>query len=181
MVRVDTYFTLNEIALMSICGAMIFVLKVVFKVPVHIPGHSGLYWVIPMIVGIAIVRKPGAGLYIGLISGLLASFFGLGAIHVFDVFKHLALGITADICAMAFAYHFESIAVGVITGAVANTVKMVVHYSVQMLLGVPQYFLLFGIGLNAVSYIIFGALGGLISVLIVRRLTRAGVIGEKNG
>ena len=177
----EKYFSLNEIALMSICGAMIFVMKIAFKTPVHLPGHSGMLWVIPMIVGIAIVHKPGTGIYIGLISGLLSSFFGIGAIHVFAIFSHLALGITADICAVAFAYHFESVSVCVITGAAANVVKMVIHYSVEILLGVPQYFIILGIGLSSVSYLIFGGLGGLISVYIIRRLTRAGVIGEKNG
>ncbi len=179
--HLERYFSLNEIALMSICGAMIFVMKIAFKIPVHIPGHSGIFWVIPMIVGISIVKKPGAGIYIGLISGLLASFFGLGALHVFDIFSHLALGVAADICSLLFAYHLESIAVGVITGATANVVKMVVHYSVELLLGVPQFFIILGIGISSVSYMFFGGLGGLISVYIIRRLTKAGVIGENEG
>ena len=177
----EKHFSLNEIALMSICGAMIFVMKIAFKIPVHLPGHSGIFWVIPMIVGLAIVKKPGAGTYIGLISGLLASFFGLGALHVFDIFSYLAIGVAGDACGLLFGYRFDSLAVGVITGAVANVVKMVVHYLVELLLGVPQFFIILGIGISSVSYIIFGGLGGLISVYIVRRLTRAGVIGEKDG
>ncbi|GAB7016592.1 ECF transporter S component [Methanogenium cariaci] len=179
--HLEKYFSLNEIALMSICGAMIFVMKIAFKIPVHIPGHSGIFWVIPMIIGISIVRKPGAGIYIGLISGLLASFFGIGALHVFDIFKYLAVGIAADICSMLFVYRFDLIAVGVITGAVANVVKMVVSYSVELLLGVQPFFIIIGIGVSSFSHILFGGLGGLISVYIIRRLTRAGVIGEKDG
>lgn len=181
MMHPKKYFSLNEIALMSICGAMIFVMKIVFKVPVHIPGHTGIFWVIPMIVGIAIVRKPGTGTYIGLISGLLGSFFGLGAFHVFDIFSYLTIGVVADICGVLFSYRFDSLAVGIITGAVSNVIKMVIHYSVEILLGLPQYFIILGIGVSSVTYLVFGGLGGLISVFIVRRLTRAGVIGEQNG
>lgn len=179
--RIDKYFSLNEIALMSICGAMIFVMKIIFKIPVHIPGHSGIFWVIPLIVGVSIVKKPGAGIYIGLISGLLSSFFGIGALHLFDIFKFVGVGLATDVCSVLFAYRYDSIAVGVITGAVANIVKMVINYSLQLFVGVQPFFIIIGIGFSSVSHIIFGGLGGLISVLIIRRLTGAGVIGEKEG
>lgn len=179
--RIDSYFSLNEIALMSLCGALIFVLKTALKLPVHLPGHSGIFWVIPLIVGMALVRKPGTGLYIGLISGILASFFGIGALHVFDLLKYISLGASADIIALFFGYRLDNPAVAVLTGAFANVVKMLVNYGVQLALGVQPFFIVLGIGISSVSHIIFGGLGGLLSAYIIQRLMRAGVIEDGTG
>lgn len=53
------YFQLHEIALLSLLGALIFVLRLVFKIPIHVPGSSGLVWVLPLIIGVGIVQNPG--------------------------------------------------------------------------------------------------------------------------
>lgn len=174
----QAYFSLKEIALMSLCGALIFVLKTMVKIPLHIPGHSGIFWVIPLIAGVAIVRKPGSGLYIGLISGLLSSFFGIGALHVFDLFKYLTMGLTIDAMGLLFAYRFENPVIGAVSGALANAAKMLVNYMVQLLLGVQPFFILLSIGLTTVSHIVFGAIGGLIAAWLIQRLMRAGVIDD---
>jgi ABC-type thiamin/hydroxymethylpyrimidine transport system permease subunit len=175
------YFSLHEVALLSLCGALIFVLKTALKIPLHMPGHSGIFWVIPLIIGTAIVRKPGAGTYIGMVSGLLASFFGLGALHVFDLVKYLAMGITVDIVALFFGYRLDNPGVGFIAGAAGNMVKMGANYSVHLLLGVPATFIVIGIGLSAVSHLVFGGLGGVIAALVNQRLLRAGVVGGDDG
>jgi uncharacterized membrane protein len=91
------YFSLYEIAVLSLLGALVFILRTVLRIPLHIPGHTGIFWVVPVIMGVAIVRKFGAGTYIGFISGTLASFFGLGGFHIFDLFKYLIMGMTIDL------------------------------------------------------------------------------------
>lgn len=61
------YFQLHEIALLSLLGALIFVLRLVFKIPIHVPGSSGLVWVLPLIIGVGIMKTRGwivHGLYI---------------------------------------------------------------------------------------------------------------------
>ncbi|UUX91582.1 ECF transporter S component [Methanoplanus endosymbiosus] len=178
--RIEKYFSLNEILLLTLCGALIFVLKVIFKLPIHLPGHSGAFWVIPLIIGVSFVKKPGSGLYIGLVSGLLASFFGIGALHVFDLVKYLSIGAATDLFAVLFAYRFDNVAVAVITGIFANVIKMLVNYSIQLVLGVQPFFIILGIGVSSVTHIVFGAIGGLISAFIIQRLIRAGLVGENN-
>lgn len=171
-----TYFSLDQVALLSLCGALIFVLKMVFKIPIQVPGHTAVLWVIPMILGIAVVKKFGAGLYIGLIAGVLISFFGMDALRIFDIFEYLTMGLTMDLLSMLFLYRFDNPLVGFVTGAGGSVAKMVVNYSVQMLFGIPGAFIVLGIGIASVSHIIFGGLGGIIASLVIARLMRAGVI-----
>ena len=175
------YFTLNEIALLSLCGALIFVLKLALKIPLHLPGHSGIFWVIPAVVAVAIVRKPGAGTYVGFISGILTGFFGMDPLGLFEILNYFALGITVDIVSILFGYRLSNPVAGFIVGAAANVVKMIVNFGMQIFLGVSANFILIGIGIASLSHLIFGGLGGLIAAVIIARLARAGVIEGNAG
>ncbi|WP_440950363.1 ECF transporter S component [Methanosphaerula subterraneus] len=177
MSKMSSYFSLYEIALLSLLGAMVFVLNRLFEIPLHVPGSSGIWWVIPVIIGARVVRKPGAGIYIGLISGILASFFGNNPLHIFDLFKYLALGMAIDLTALVFGYQFTNPLVGFIAGVAGNMAKMVVNYAVQFFFGVQAHFILLGIGIASATHLIFGGIGGVIAALVLRRLLKAGVIG----
>ena len=40
------YFSLYKIALLSLCAALVFVMNTTFTLPLTIPGHTGIYWVV---------------------------------------------------------------------------------------------------------------------------------------
>ncbi len=178
MMKRPSYFSLYEIALLSLFGALVFVVREI-EVPLRTPGSSGILWVVPVIIGTAIVRRPGAGTYVGLVSGILASFFGVEALHVFDIFKYTAMGVTVDLVSIAFGYRLDHPVVGFIAGAAGNIVKMVVNYGVHLLLGVESTFILIGIGASSVTHLIFGGIGGVLAALIVGRLCRAGIVQQQ--
>ncbi|TAJ44549.1 cobalt ABC transporter permease [Methanofollis fontis] len=171
------YFTLYQTAILSLCGALVFVAKTFVNLSLHLPGHSYLLVAVPFVFGCGVVRKAGAGAYIGLISGLLASFFGFEAYHIFDILKFLAMGVTIDIVGVAFSHRMDHPVVGFIAGGAGSIVKMSVNYAVHLLLGVPATFILLGIGISSVTHLIFGGIGGVIGALVLARLMRAGVIG----
>jgi hypothetical protein len=173
-----TYFSLQETAVLSILGGLVFVLDVFFPVPLRIPGSSGTWWVIPVMVGASLVGRPGAGAYIGLVSGMLASFFGTDPLHLFDLFKHVALGATVDLLTLLFAGRLDMVSVGFVVGAGSNLAKMSVNYAVNLIFGVQAHFILLGIGIASVTHLLFGGIGGVLAVLLIRRLRRAGVIGN---
>jgi ABC-type thiamin/hydroxymethylpyrimidine transport system permease subunit len=170
------YFSLHEIALLSLCAALIVVLNTTFVLPLKIPGHTGIYWVVPVIIGVGIVRKPGAGTFIGLISGILATLFGLNTLHIFNILIYVALGGVIDLLGFLFFYRLDHPAAGFIAGAAGNLAKMVVNYSLQTFLGIPAAFIVIGIGTASITHFIFGGLGGIIAALIISRLLKAGVI-----
>lgn len=174
------YFSLQEIALLSLCSALIVVLNTTFSLPLHIPGHTGIYWVVPVIIGVGIVKKPGAGTYIGLISGILATLFGVNTLHVFNLFIYLALGGVIDLLGLLFFYRLDHPAAGFIAGAAGNLAKMVVNYALQTFLGIPAAFIIIGIGTASITHFIFGGLGGVIAAVILARLVRAGVIPRED-
>jgi ABC-type thiamin/hydroxymethylpyrimidine transport system permease subunit len=173
-----TYFSLQETAVLSILGGLVFVLHTVFSLPLHIPGSTGIWWVIPVMVGASVVRKPGAATYIGLVSGMLASFFGTDPLHLLDLFKYLALGGAVDLSTLLLLGRLDVVGVGFVVGASANLAKMAISYAINLAFGVQAYFILLGIGVSSVTHLVFGGIGGVLAVLLVRRLERAGVIGD---
>jgi hypothetical protein len=170
------YFSLHEIALLSLCSALIVVLNSTFSLPLKIPGHTGIYWVVPVIIGVGIVKKPGAGTYIGFISGILATLFGLNTLHIFNLFIYLALGGVIDLLGFLFFYRLDHPAAGFAAGAAGNLAKMVVNYLLQTFLGIPAAFIVIGIATSSITHFIFGGFGGVIAALVLSRLLKAGVI-----
>ncbi|MCK9580315.1 MAG: ECF transporter S component [Methanoregula sp.] len=176
MAVIKPYFSLYEIALLSLCAALIVALNIALAIPLKIPGHTGIYWVVPVIIGVGIVKKPGAGTYIGFISGILATLFGLNTLHIFNLLIYLSMGITIDILGFVFFYRLDHPAAGFITGAAGNLVKMIVNYTLQTFLGIPAGFILIGIGTASITHVIFGGIGGILAALVLSRLLKAGVI-----
>ncbi|AGB01788.1 ECF transporter S component [Methanoregula formicica] len=172
------YFSLHEVALLSLCATLIVVLNTAFTIPLKIPGHTGIYWVVPVIIGVGIVKKPGAGTFIGLISGILATLFGLNTLHIFNIFIYVALGGTIDLLGFLFFYRLDHPAAGFIAGACGNLAKMAVNYALQTFLGIPAAFIVIGIGTASITHFIFGGLGGIVAALVLARLIRAGVVSR---
>ena len=171
------YFSLYEIVVLSLLGALTAVLQVGLRLPLGIPGHTGIYLVVPLIIGVALVPKFGSGTYMGLIFGLLSAFVGAGSNPDYSVFlRYFMMGFAADVMSIAFRGYLDNIFVGVIIGAVSNFSKLAIMYVIDVVLGLPMGFILLGLGTAFIFHIIFGAIGGLIAALVLNRLYKSGVI-----
>jgi uncharacterized membrane protein len=159
------YFSIYELTVLSLLGALAAVLQIVLRIPLQVPGHTGVYLVVPLIIGIAIVQKPLAGTYMGLIFGVLSAFNGGGGHNpTFEVFiRYFAMGIALDVFALPFKGYLDNIFVGVILGCAANLSKFAVNYVFGSLVGIPMSFLVLGLGAACMFHIVFGGIGGALS------------------
>jgi hypothetical protein len=164
------YFLVYEVSFLSLMAALVYVFKTYLRTPIHLPGHTAIFWVIPFIIGIGLTRKFGAGTYVGLLSGLLIGFVGGADTGPFKVFEYLAMGFTMDLLALAFKGHLTNPLVGLILGAFGSFDKMLVNYSITSALSVNANILLVGIGVAGASHLIFGGAGGVISGIILNRI-----------
>jgi hypothetical protein len=171
-----SYFSLYDISVLSLLGALTFVLQTVLRLPLQIPGHAGIYLVVPIIVGVGILEKPGSATYIGLIFGLLSAFFGSSNADVFSFFRYFAMGLTIDLVSLAFRNHLNVLLVGFIIGASGNLAKMVVNYYIDTTLGIPAAFIVIGLGLTSLFHLAFGGIGGIVAAATLDGLYKAGVI-----
>lgn len=155
---------------LTMFGAIIAVLNDVLRLPLHMPGHTSIWWMAVLLMGKGLIRKFWSGTLMGIISGILAVILGLGSQGVLVFFKYFAPGLLLDFLSLFFANKFENPIVGGICGALASLSKMFVNIIVGIILKVPLIFLTLGIGFTAVSHVLYGAAGGIIAMYIVKRL-----------
>lgn len=162
--------SLADILRLTMFGTLIAVVNDILRVPLHMPGHTSIWWMGILVIGKGLLKKPGAGTVMGIVSGILAVVLGLGSDGVFVFFKYFVPGLLIDFLAPIFAHKLESPVVGAICGILTSLSKMLINIALGILLKVPMVFLALGMGFTALSHVIFGAMGGVLAAVIIKRL-----------
>jgi ABC-type thiamin/hydroxymethylpyrimidine transport system permease subunit len=176
------YFSLFQLCFLAMMGALVYVLKTFIRSPMSLPGHTAVFWVLPIVVGVGLVRKFGSATYVGVIAGLLIGFIGMADTGPFKFLEYFVMGLTIDILAVVFRGHLDNVIVGFIIGSAGSLSKLFVNYNVSIMLGLSSSnLILVGIGLASISTCIFGGLGGVFSALVLRVCFRAHVTFQFSG
>ena len=94
----ERYFSTFQLILLVLFSALIVVVKIALRTPLQLTGHSGIFWMALIVVGTRVIPKPGAASTIGITSGLLASFLGLGDFGALNTFlSYTMAGVGADL------------------------------------------------------------------------------------
>lgn len=161
---------LADVMRLTMFGTLIALAKDIFRIPMHLPGHTSIYWMGILVLGKGLIPKFGAGTIMGIVSGMLAVMLGLGKEGVFVFFKYFVPGVFLDFLAVIFLNRLESIWVGAICGALISLSKMLVNLVLGLALNLPMVFLTLGLGFTSVTHTIFGAIGGGIAAILIKRL-----------
>ena len=168
------YFSTFELILLALFSSLVVVAKIVLHLPLRLPGHSGVFWMAILIVAHGLVPKRGALSLVGVTSGLLAAFMGLGDLGpIYTFFSYLASGVAVDLMAL-FLGGMDNVVVAGLTGLVGNVAKMLVKTLMAVLLQIPAGFVAFGLLYSFFTNSIAGLAGGVVGWLILRALRRAG-------
>jgi len=161
---------LGDILRTTMFGSLMAVSNEILRMPLHMPGHTSIWWMGILLVGKGLVRKFGAGIIMGIVSGILAVVLGLGKEGVFVFFKYFVPGLLIDVLAPLFKFRLESIIVGAICGALTSLSKLAVNLILGILLNVPMLFLTLGLGFTSFTHVLFGAIGGVLAAIVIKRL-----------
>jgi len=174
MKQTQRYFTTFELILLALFSSLVVVSKIVLRLPLKLPGHSGVFWMAILVVARGLVPKPGALSLVGLTSGLLAAFMGLGDQGPIDTFlSYLTSGVAVDLITW-FLGGMDNLIVAGLTGIVGNVAKMLVKLAMAILLQIPAGFVALGLLFSFITNAVAGAVGGALGWLVLRALKRAG-------
>ncbi|PKQ37577.1 MAG: cobalt ABC transporter permease [Actinobacteria bacterium HGW-Actinobacteria-1] len=164
------HFTVREIVLLALLAALIVVTKMVLRMPIRVPGHSGVLWMAALVIGRGLVKRPWAGTMLGFVSGVLAVLFVGGAEGPLLWVKYLAPGMVLDLIDVLIPIGLEDRFLGTLAGAIANCAKLLSSTIIALLMGLDAGFLVVGLGASAISHAFFGGLGGWLGSYLLRRL-----------
>lgn len=168
------YFSTFQLILLALFAGLVVVAKIALRLPLQTPGHSGVFWMAIVIVGTGIVAKPGAASLIGLTSGILAAFLGMGDFGALNTFlSYTAVGVGTDFATLLLP-DLENPLSASIAAALGHMGKFLVKWLLGVITGAPIGFLTLGLLWGMLGYIIFGALGGLLGSFTLKALRKAG-------
>jgi len=169
------YFSTFQLILLTLFSALVIVAKIALRTPLQLSGHSGIFWMAIIIVGARVVPKLGASSIIGVTSGILASFLGLGDFGALNTFLSYAMvGVGSDLMLWLLRSDTENLVVAIIVGIFGHLGKFLTKWLFGIITGAPIGFVALGLLQAFLSYAIFGALGGLLGWLTLKALKRAG-------
>lgn len=170
----EPYFSTFQLILLAILSALIIVAKIALRLPLRLPGHSGIFWLAIVIVAAGIVPKRGAASLVGLTSGIIAAFMGLGDFGTLNTFlSYLAVGVGADLALMLLGKPDE-ILPAILAAMLGHLGKFLVKCVFGLITGAPIGFVTLGLAWSAGGYVLWGGLGGLLGALTLKALRRAG-------
>ena len=168
------YFSTFELILLTLFSALVVVAKIALRFPIQMPGHSGVFWMAIIIVAVGIVPKRGTASLVGLSSGILAAFLGMGDFGALNTWlSYTMVGVGTDL-ALWLLENPENLLVASLTGALGHTAKFLVKWMFGILSGAPLGFVALGLIWSLFTYLIFGAIGGALGALTLRALRKAG-------
>lgn len=164
--------TLRESVTVSIFGASIALSKLLIKIPLKIPGHSGLVWMILLTICCLQFNKGRAGSLAGFISGALVFFLFPGKDGLLTFFKYFLPGLSLDV----FLFFLPKIRNKWYLITLASSVSYVTKILVDLVSGlinkIPLPVLIVSLKVFLFNHIIFGFLGGLFGYIIYKKLPK---------
>ena len=160
----------------ALVAALIVGAKFYLRMPIRVPGHSGIFWMGLLLTGAGIVGRRGGGTLIGLISGVLATFMLPGKEGVFVGVKYLVPGIAVDVLTPLLGGRLDRYPVAMLVAGVAHMGKLTASYLIGLALGIPAGYLALGLGMASVSHVFFGMAGGAAAAFVLKRMRREGMM-----
>ncbi len=168
------YLSTFELLLLALLSSLVVVSNVALRLPIHMPGHSGVVWMALLVIARAVVPKAGAATVAAAFSGIAAAVLGVGDKGPLDtLLSYAAAGVGVDLV-VAAVRPVEGVVACVAAGATGNLAKLGVKVLLELGIGIPTGFVLIGRLYPAVTHIVFGLLGGYLGFLVVKALRRAG-------
>lgn len=168
------YFSTFQLILIALFSALIVVAKIALRLPLQLSGHSGIFWMAIIIVAARVIPKRGTASLVGLTSGLLAAFLGLGDFGALNtLLSYTMVGVGTDL-ALLLLGNPENLVVAATAGALGHFAKFLVKWGFGVITGAPVGFVALGLAKAMIGYVVFGAIGGVLGALTLAALRKAG-------
>lgn len=164
--------TLRDLIVLVLFADIAMLGKALIRIPLHVPGHSGVLWVAVFIVARGLIDKRGASVLLGIVAGVVATALGFGDVGPLEWTKYVAAGVLLEVVCWVVPGSLAGFGKAAVAGAAAHLGKLASMVLVAAALRLPLGFAVLGLGFSAISHLVFGVIGGLVGALLLRALLR---------
>jgi hypothetical protein len=168
--------SLKEALFIGFCAVFAVLLRVAFRLKLHITGHSMLPTVFFLMLARGSVRYRFAAIFAGLLAGSAAMFLGFAKAGPLNIIKYLAVGIVIDVLAWLLPGRFRNVFWSGLTGALAGSTKFLTEFATGYMTSMDPVVNLQRSLLEGAGAALFGLLAGVLLPFVLRRLRAYGVI-----
>jgi hypothetical protein len=162
--------SLTQALVVTVFGVMAAIGNMALKLPLHIPGHRGLFIMLALTACCIMIRKLGAGTLAGFIGGFVTVFVAPGVKGIFAFSDFLLPGILMDVFISVIPIVVSKwYMIGTAAG-LAHASKLLTMYIVGIILNLPMSSLSLGLGVVLMSHLIIGFIGGVIAYFVCERV-----------
>lgn len=162
--------SLTQALVVTIFGVMAAIGSMALKLPLHIPGHRGLFIMLALTACCIMIRKPGAGTLAGFIGSFVTVFVAPGAKGIFAFSDFMLPGIVMDVFVSLIPMLVSKwYMIGTAAG-LAHVSKLLAMYVLGITLNLPMTFLSLGFGAVLLSHLITGFTGGALAYFVCKRV-----------
>ena len=99
MTKLNTHkIPIRDLTVITLVAVLVLVSKSVLRMPIKVPGHSGVLWIAALMVGRSAVRYPLSATLMGLLGGTLVALMQPSdAGPLFTVLKYVLPGMVLDV------------------------------------------------------------------------------------
>jgi hypothetical protein len=144
--------------------------------PQGIPGSSAIYWLAPLILGRALVRRDGGGLFMGLGMAVWGIPLGLNNTFGYNAAFYGITGLVLDIAARLPKVNIRLLSGALLCGLLAHMVKFGFIVTIAMTSSVTRHFMLFGLAKSAGLHAAFGIAAGIVAWVAIKGARQAGLL-----
>lgn len=121
-----------------------------------------------------VVPRHSAATLVGLTSGILAAFLGVGDFGALNtLLSYTAVGLGTDLALLLLGDPAQPV-MAMLAAVFGHVAKFLVKWGMGVLTGAPVGFVALGLARALLNYVIFGAIGGLLGSLTLAALRKAG-------
>ncbi len=162
--------SLRDALLVMVLAALAIGAKQLLRLPLKVPGHSFTLTAFLALLAIGRIRRPGAGLLFGVLTGLLALLLGLGKGGLFEPLRWILPFAAVDGLLLLGLSPVAGLGRALIVGALAGVLRAGTGAAVDILVGLPADWILANLAIKASTHAVFGALGAALALPILKRL-----------
>jgi len=133
-----------------------------------IPGSSAVFWLAPLVLGRALVRRDGTGVFMGASMALFGIPIGLNNTILYNFALYGVTGFALDIAARLPKINITKWYGAIICGTLAHMVKFGFILGASLSSSVTKHFIIVGIMQSFGLHVAFGIASGLLAWIVYR-------------